>query len=350
MTMNMPNPNPRPVQVASCDILEWLKKACRGLVENGVITSDRVAERALSLAEDINRIEFSSFGIIGLREHKFQIGLEEVIIPLVEYSFGETRQNINNASPQQTPDRMAKIRNMEGTGLNCEDLAYFARVSEIGRRCVPGLWLGDDALRNDLRAPQKHIPTLNEVWWLNLWPGLDQSRVIREAKINPPGESSVDWKFPIRNTDFLDCKNDFTVHLELKQIFTSLEAQVHGDHAAPLKDIFQGVDGKFRCSSDCEINIVGVTLFCEITPMVEEQVKTRLRDDPLIDAVILWVPNSRHKQFCVFYNDVNSHGCPWKKTALKMCLQEPSIEDRGRIFFNKHPLIELNQRIHRPSA
>lgn len=345
MTTNMADSDQPPVQVAPDEMRAWLERACRGLIENEVITLDRVIQRALFLAEDINRIEFASFSILGLREFEHRVGDREVLIPLVEYTFGETRQNIDNASPEQAPDTMAKIRNMEGTCLNREDLAYFARVCEVGRKCIPEIWLTDDGLRNDLRIPQKHLSTLNEVWWLDLWLGLDQSRVRREVMINPPSKASVDWVFPIRNTDLLNWTNDFTIHLEIKQIFTSLESHIHGDYAAPLKDIFQGVEGKFRHSLDHEVNVVGVTLFCEITPVLEEQIMTRLRNDPLIDAVLLWIPISQRRQFCLLYNDGNNRGWIWKKAALKMCMREPSIEDRGRVFFFTHPRIDLNQQI-----
>ncbi len=346
MKTDMTDSDQPPVRVTPDQMMVWLERASRGLIENEIITLDRVVKRSQYLAEDVNRIAFSAFSVLGLHEFEHRVGEREVILPLVEYAFGETRQNIDNASPEQVPEQMAKIRCMEGTCLNREDLAYFARVCEIGRKAIPELWFTDERLRNDLRNPQKHLPTLNEVWWLDLWPGLDPSRVRREEQINPPSASSVDWVFPLRNTNILNWEHDFTINLEIKQIFTSLETQVHGDYALPLKDIFQGVEGKFRRSLEHEVNVVAVTLLCEITPVLEERIMMRLRADPLIDAVLLWTPISQRRQFCFLYNDGNHPGWVWKKGILKTCLGRPSIEDCARVFFFKHPLIGLNQQIH----
>ena len=94
------------------------------------------------------------------------------------------------------------------------------------------------------------------------------------------------------------------------------------------------------------MNVVAVTLLCEIDPIVEERVVMRLRDDPLIDAVLLWTPISQRRQFCLFYNDGNDPNWIWKKGILKTCIGRPSIEDCARVLFFKHPLIELNQQIH----
>lgn len=117
MKTDMTDSDQPPVRVTTDEMRVWLERASRGLIENEIITLDRVVQRAQYLAEDVNQIAFAFFSILGLHEFEHRVGEREVILPLVEYAFGETRQNIDNASPEQAPAQMAKIRCMEGTCL-----------------------------------------------------------------------------------------------------------------------------------------------------------------------------------------------------------------------------------------
>jgi hypothetical protein len=324
------------------EIHRWLLLASRGLVENQILSPADVERRATWLAQDINSIRFEGFQILGLREFECWVDGHLLTFPLVEYAFGEKRNNIDNAEPRMCRSDFTKIRCMEGTSLNRGDLSYFSRVCEIGRRMIPSLWLSSDTLRMDLRTRGKHLSTLNEVWWLSLWPTLDSAAVTHEVQINPNSSSTVDWVFPLRRPGPIKAA-DPLVHLEVKQLLSTFATQVHGD-AEPIRSLFRGIEDKFHPSKDGEINVVAATVMCEIDDCVDSVVCSRLKADDLIDAVCVWSPVAKGRSFLTRFNPRLDVVDPFKRSVVENSMVKPKPED-AQVCWLQHPDLALTERI-----
>jgi hypothetical protein len=84
--------------------------------------------------------------------------------PIVHNTFGDVRRSIENARNPFAAKRA--LSEMEGTGIDREDIHYFAKICLIGEGLIPHLWPADPILQRALRATDTHLDTLNEVWWL----------------------------------------------------------------------------------------------------------------------------------------------------------------------------------------
>jgi hypothetical protein len=280
-------------------VQDALRTAFGGFVANGVLTRDEIEVRAEHLFQDLTILNLRDFCILPLEEVEELIDGQRIVIPVVGYTFGEKRQNLDASNPLHSPQEMSRLKYMEGIGLSQGDIIYLSRIAEIGRRTIPGLWLSDQSLRQDLELPNKHLSTLSEIWWLSLWPALDSNRIERAKQLQPPRD--VDWSFAIRNGSIPGTGKDLVINLEVKDVLSSLEGAVHGNYASPLKDIFEGIERngrhKFRASSENEINVVALTVPGSLALDIGELVQQRLRVDRLIDAVLLWTPFDRSQSF-----------------------------------------------------
>jgi hypothetical protein len=76
---------------------------------------------------------------------------------------------------------------------------------------IPELW--PKKLRAELRNPTQHLDTLEEVWWLGCWSGIEN---IRRAEHMKGGVADdVDWQFTIGNVGFI---SGLKVNLEVKRL------------------------------------------------------------------------------------------------------------------------------------
>lgn len=316
------------------EIYRYLRAATRGLVENNILSNADVERRAQGLAEDINEIEFKHFKILALEEIECVINGKELTFPLATYGFGETRNAIDNARPNMSRKTMTHIRCMQGTGLDRGDLCYFARVSEIGRKMIPNLWLASSELRRDLRTPVKHLSTLNEVWWLSRWSTLDPQRVRHEMPLDSRSPSTVDWAFPLRGSTLVK-DDELIVHLEVKELLSTLATKVYGD-AEVTGNLFRGVEGKFRKSANNEINVIAATIMCEVDDNIDRIVTSRLEADELIDAVCIWSPVAGERTTLTRFNPRLAGDGIHKRAAIEHSLTPPRAED-AQIRSLRHP-------------
>jgi len=233
---------------------------------------------------------------------------------------------------------------MDGTGLSCDGLLYFSKVSEIGHTSIPNLWLADNQLRADLRLPTQHLDTLNEVWWLSRWQGIDGGSVTREylgrrdkLNLSKKHPSTVDWRFSVLG-------GQITINLSVKN-----RRGTKGSR--PLK---KGVylfgnepDEPFEESREDEINVLAITAYHGgwITLEEEAELVSQYLDDtlrklnrPVIDAVALSVregiqPTSYDRLYFPRSRDLQK-----KDLILKAIFKPMDVEDTAKVGMNRYPI------------
>ena len=122
------------------------------------------------------------------------------MMPVVEYEWGQDQFSIDKAEPFK---KSRSAEEADGSSLSRENLTLLGRISEIGHTLIPALWLADQHLRHDVSEKNQHLDTLQEVWWLSRWHGIEENSVQREYLMHRNGESgsTVDWRLNIRGAD-----------------------------------------------------------------------------------------------------------------------------------------------------
>lgn len=290
-------PDPAVVSFAVPDLtapalFERLKEAAGALRDRGVVTDESLLHRAEWLRDDIRDLNFDTFQVFPTRW--IYVQRFGVSIPLVEYDFGPSDHSIDHArDPFRDPKDAHAI---EGTGLSRGDLAYFGRVSEIGHTLIPEIWLKSGSLREDLKTPTQHIDTMNEVWWLSRWHGIDPGSVIRECPVRRDPENlakktplKVDWQFSVLG-------KQLTINLEVKNRRGTVAS---GPFQKGVYLFGDEPERPFAPSGENEINILAITAYHagwidddEERRLCEEYLDQTLvdRGRPIVDCVALSVP------------------------------------------------------------
>jgi predicted AAA+ superfamily ATPase len=288
----IPSPKVTTSTMSAGFLFEKLVEDAGAMVERGIVTRETLLKRAQWLKEDLDALAWEGFHILPKQWiHPPQTGLYH---PLVEYKWGQTDHNIDKSDGDAFKHASSALA-IEGTGLDRENIGHFGKVSQIGHTMIPHLWLSDRRLRDDVRRPTQHLDTLNEVWWLNAWQGVDSASVTREhlmrrdaENLAKPTPSTVDWRFTVLG-------GSMAINLSVK----------NRRGTAACRPFVKGVylfndspDKPFSPSVDDEINILAITGYHGgwITLREQEElVATYLDhtlvqlDRPVIDAVVIWV-------------------------------------------------------------
>lgn len=254
--------------------------------------------RALILAADIDRIGFERFRLSCRPYPVPSAGGRVVAMPLPEYHFGDTGFSVQKAC--NSSDNFSTW--IGGTGLDRGHLQFFSKVSQLGHNLIPEIW--PKKLRAELRNPKQHLDTLEEVWWLGRWSGVDEIR--RGEQIRSDSENDIDWRLVVARTSFSPGLN---VNVEAKRLKSDSLRHARGLQMT-LHDFAQfcreQVLGKFRPSGPDEVNVLAVSLFGEIDGNVQSVISEWLLSDensdsrhkPLIDAVLVATRESRRRSSC----------------------------------------------------
>jgi len=187
-----------------------LREAAGSLTDDTTISEAVLLRRATWLKSDLELIAPKGFEILPARI----IETTELRIPLVEYRFFNLDHDLGRAG---NPFNVEKnVNSMVGSGLDQEDLLYLSKVSEIGHTLIPGIWPYSSRLRKNLQTGTQHLDTLNEVWWLSRWHGIDSGSVdyepvvwTDEDNLSKPSPSTIDWRFTTLG-------RQITIHLNVK--------------------------------------------------------------------------------------------------------------------------------------
>lgn len=339
-------------------IYQKLKESQGKLVEHGILREETLLRRAQFLKADIDALQLRSFEI--LPSEYLPVPALGAYLPFIQYRF-----DTPNFSPHKADDPFhvkKHSREMGGTGLDREDLACFAAISEIGHTVIPHLWPSFPepessspevkksrmALEKNLRNPAEHLNTLNEVWWLKCWEGLDKASVyyehICDRTAMRPGKnpSTADWSFTTLS-------GQVRINLEVKNRPGTHGARVYGK---PFYLFSNEPEQPFGESSENEINVLAVTAYLADS-VSDEALDTHVeeyfasleeRKRPVVDAVLVWMPlggspSSSWVQYFPKNRDLKK-----KDLILKALLREPSEEDRSRFGLQQFP-ISLDEAI-----
>lgn len=286
------------------------------LLVAGLLDESEARRRAPLILEDFNWIGCNSL-MLDARPCQFIEDQTGSSFWIPEYHFGNTGSSIDAAEHAE----VIKIEWMGGTGIDRGHLLFFSRVSEIARRTIPHYWLKPCKLRDSLRNPTQHLDTMEEIWWLDRWksPGKIKSSV----KLKQGSDADVDWTFTLGG-------QALTVNIEIKRLVG--DCVRHVTERTFKIDWFERfcenkVNPKFRASREDEINVLGLSLFGEITREVQLVVREWLVNrQELIDAVVITTREARRKS-CFDIQLRNT-----KASLMKNFLKEPNNEDQGLAF------------------
>ena len=321
-------------------LLQRISEAAGALRERGIVSNETLLKRAQWLKEDLDALSFDTFRILPTQWIEPPgMGLR---IPLVEYEFGKTDHDIENATdPFNVPK---DVRLIDGTTLSHGDLRHFGKVSEIGHTIIPTLWLANPKLRERVRLPTQHLDTLNEVWWLSRWQGIESDSVEMEylarrdkpnlSKKNP---STVDWRFTVLG-------GQIAINLSVKNR--------RGTVGSPLfkKGVYlfgDDPDEAFDENSEDEINVLAITAYHGgwITPQQEADLAAKYLDQdlvarnrPVVDAVVLSVVSGSTPTSYDRLYFPTTRSLAKKDLLMKAILKPMDFEDISRVGIVRFPI------------
>lgn len=272
-------------------LLNKLIDAAGALVERGLLTRETLLRRAQWLKADLETLAWKDFRVLPTQWiHPLGSG---VSIPLVEYEWGKTDHDTTNDGDAITPARSALA--IEGSGLSRENLGYFGKISQTGHTLIPHLWLGNRRLRDNVRSARQHLDTLNEVWWLSVWQGVDPNSVEHEylarrdiKRSSGAASSTVDWRFSVLG-------GSMNINLSVKNRRGTAASRPFKKGVYLFSD---SPDKPFAESGEDEINILAITGYHGgwISMREQEELVADYLDStlvklnrPVIDAVIIRV-------------------------------------------------------------
>ncbi len=254
-------------------------------IEHGLVTSEKVAAQAPELWRDLAWIGLEKFELLERVSKNLGTTDDPLNATLVQYDFGEDRNSIHKCKPDDDIERLVRQSNIEGPGLNTEDLRFLCDVCRQVRPIIPTLWRKDEALRKDLKEPRKHVSTLNELFWLSRWKSIISDSVAHEAKSIEGNAKSVDWSFECNP----DTRTTHHLNLEVKFITASIADAVHGLDLF-LDSALQGLKDKFPSIYTSALNIVCYTVFVSDAHLLDKLAKKVLDNFPGVDCVLTWIP------------------------------------------------------------
>jgi hypothetical protein len=283
------------------------------LLEAGSLEQTEAKRRAPVVFEDFEWIEFKSLRL-GARPCPLA---EPFCIP--EYHFGNTGFSVNYAEQAKE----IKSEWMGGTGLDRGHLQLFSRASVTARELIPNVWLKSGTLRRCLRDPAQHLNTVEEICWLGRW--LAPKNVESSKTLRSDADTDVDWQFCLGE----DPRNPIVVNLEVKRLIGDTLRHVRG--RSFKLDWFErfcreSVTPKFKPSQEHEVNVLALSLFGEINRDVQFVIGEWLKQQSVIDAVLVTSREARRRS-CFDWHFRNQ-----KATRLKDFLREPSPEEQSWIF------------------
>lgn len=265
------------------------------LLKLGSLDDTEAHRRACRLAKDIELIGFTMFRLSCQPYPVPSPGGGIIATPLPEYHFGDTGFSVQKA--RNSHDDFSTW--IGGTGLDRGHLQFFSKISQIGHSLIPELW--PKKLRAELRNPTQHLDTLEEVWWLGCWSGIENIR--RAAHIKPGVAGDIDWQFTIGRAGSI---RGLKVNLEVKRLKSDNTRQARGlkMNAHEFAEFCrEQILKKFRPSHDDEVNVLAISLFGEIDGNVQRVISEWLVGDensdsdgmPLIDAILLATREGRRR-------------------------------------------------------
>ena len=321
-------------EVSQPAIFALLEQEAGGLLREGVLSTEDLMRRASLLAADLKIIAPKKFHVLPPRT-VVPPGSDLFFI-LVEYGFDGTEYDINNSDDPFKIDK--NVKNMDGSGLDRESLLYLSKVSEIGHTLIPDLWPLDADIRQKLKTGSQHLNTLNEIWWLSRWHGIDEGSIQADVVIRTDIVSTRKKKAPDVDWSFTVLGGQMRINLEVKNRPGTKGSQPFSKNTYLFSD---KPEEKFRPSASEEINVLAVTAYHgghipenDEASMVENYLNSL--SDPAIDAVALMVKGSNGSYEKLYFptnRELNK-----KDLILKALFKPMDSEDHSYVGTNRFPI------------
>lgn len=300
----------------------------RALEVTNFLSKEGVQRRAHLLHQDLTRLRIPGFRLLPVQV--FPSGPSRPEIRVSEYEFGPVAFSLENARDPMSVRKT--VEEMAGTAINREDILYLSQVCEIAHSLIPNFWMNDSQLIEDVRLSSKHLDTLNEIWWLARWAGLNEKTLQREVNLLPSSDKTVDWRFEIPDGGL-----SWSINVEVKRIISSIGARAYKKRHYFYTTL--RADGsinqndprlKFRPSSNNEVNVLALIWFDQISAELEDEIQRFLDEDDRIDVVAIWAPGDRRRggwiRFFPRFREIRE-----KRQIISSVLIEPNAEDQARI-------------------
>jgi predicted AAA+ superfamily ATPase len=319
--------------ISQPNLFSLLQEEAGGLVREKILTTDALAHRAALLAEDLKTISIEGFELLPPRW--LNPPGSDLLFRIVEYKFNNTARSMARVTD---PFQVGKdVANMEGSRLDRCSLLYLSKVSEIGHRIIPHLWPGEETLRKNLELGTQHLNTLNEIWWLSKWHGIDPGSVEHERVVHKELTDSRKKQVPRADWSFTVLGGQVRINLEVKRRDGTLASTVHskGVH------LFGGnPEVPFSPSGTDEINVLAITSYHggyiterEERRLVDEYLASL--DEPVVDAVCVAVLGGNGSHENLYFP--KGRDLEKKDLILRAILTLPDPEDHSSVGIVTHP-------------
>lgn len=268
-------------------LLSALTHGYEGYISNGHLSVNDLPQYANQLREDLEWINLHEFEILPLVRLPAIVNGIEYTVPIASYKFGEYRNSVDNASPDESKENLLSLKNIEGTGVNCEDLRWLCDLLRDSRRALPHMWLKDERLRKNLLT--RHINTLSELFWVTRWTNVNSNLTLHEnCIVQKQGAKSVDWTLSLNENN----GSLRVINLEVKNLTSSLEIALFKDSLRVddfVSNSMRGLQDKFPLIVNDDINLVCFSTFLNSQKKLRQLALSVLNQYKSVDAVLFWI-------------------------------------------------------------
>ena len=168
---------------------------------------------------------------------------------------------------------------LEGSFLTCGNLLRLGQCVLIGRKYLPALWPATFAKR---LLGREHLDTLNEVWWLKFWRGI-------ECVVPGPKESAnhPDFEWEIHINDGLTKSR---INLEVKRRTSNINKffKERRPNASVNK-----IAKKFQETNEGTANVAALTLYHNIPEEVHRSLRRWFDSQANLHGLLIWTEGHR---------------------------------------------------------
>lgn len=271
------------------ELLQALQHGYSGYINSGHLKFEDLPQYAQQLKEDLDWVGLESFVLLPPQTLTVHIDGHDGTVLVSEYMFGETRNSVDNAHPDEERTKLLSVKNTEGTGLNREDLRWVCDVFRSARELLPKLWLQDNDLKNLLAT--RHLNTVNELFWLGRWKCFMPGQTTRERQLDPNCGKTVDWSLAATRSA-KDGTAECRINLEVKNLTTSVEPflfQGHRDTAQFVENSIRGIAKKFPDTCTQDLNVVCFSTFVNAKHELQKLASRVLDAYKGVDCVAVWI-------------------------------------------------------------
>jgi hypothetical protein len=318
------------------ELLKALQHGYSGYIGNGHLMFEDLPQYAQQLKQDLDWIGLESFQILPPQTLPVQVDELDGTVPVSEYIFGETRNNVDHAHPEEEKTKLLSVKNTEGTGLNREDLRWVCDVFRMARELLPTLWLQDGELRNLLAI--RHLNTVNELFWLGRWKCFFPEQTIRERQLDPNCGKTVDWSLAVTSPT-TDASVECRINLEVKNLTTSVESflfQGHRDTSQFVENAIRGLARKFPDTCTQDLNVVCFSTFVNSSLELQQLASRVLDEFRGVDCVAVWILTADDGQNWFLLHRQFAEDQAFKVQTIKDHFQPPGYREAKPLLYT-HP-------------